>query len=120
MTGQRTSVLLVEDEPLISLLFEEILEETEFDLVASLLCNRDALEWLGQNRPDLAIVDYRLSDGPCFPIILALRTAGIPILLSSGHDRFNDPELVGLQYLIKPFRDEDLVKQLRDIVGTKR
>jgi DNA-binding NarL/FixJ family response regulator len=55
---RKLKVLLIEDEPLITFLYEQVLESTEFDLVAIAPCNSQALTWLQSNRPDLAIVDF--------------------------------------------------------------
>ncbi|MDB5596312.1 MAG: uncharacterized protein JWM36_3273 [Hyphomicrobiales bacterium] len=110
-------VLLIEDEPLISILYEDILESTEFVVVATLICNADALEWLKRNRPDVAIVDHTLSDGVCLPVIRALQAAGIPFLVSSGYSRFEEAELACVVPLPKPFREEELIKLLRNIMS---
>ncbi|MDB5652313.1 MAG: response regulator [Hyphomicrobiales bacterium] len=110
-------VLLIEDEPLISMLYEDVLEATEFKVIAVLLCNEDALEWLKENRPDVAIVDHTLSDGICLPVIRALKAARIPFLVSSGYSTFEEDELVDAVPLPKPFHDEHLIKMLREIVS---
>jgi len=37
-------VLLVEDEPMITILYEDVLEDSESDLIATVTCNKDGLE----------------------------------------------------------------------------
>lgn len=56
-------VLIVEDEPIIALLMEDVLESKGHDAVASLSASSDALSFLEKSRPDLMLVDIHLTDG---------------------------------------------------------
>ena len=58
-------VLVLEDEPFIALDLEGMLEEFGATSVVSLNTRADALQWLEDNRPDVAIVDPRVNDGVC-------------------------------------------------------
>jgi DNA-binding response OmpR family regulator len=110
---RKLTVLLVEDEPLITLLYEQLLETTEFDLVAIAPCNRQALTWLESNRPDLAIVDFFLDDGPCIAVMARLDQLSIPFIVVTA---FGDlmPEHVPLDRRIrKPIRGRHLTGALR-------
>jgi DNA-binding response OmpR family regulator len=110
---RKLTVLLVEDEPLITLLYEQLLETTEFDLVAIASCNRQALIWLESNRPDLAILDFFLNDGPCIAVMARLDQLSIPFIVVTA---FGDmvPEHVPPERRIrKPIRGRHLTGALR-------
>jgi response regulator of citrate/malate metabolism len=55
---RRVTVLLVQEEPLMAFLHEQLLETTEFEFVTIAPCNHQALTWLQSNRPGLAVVDF--------------------------------------------------------------
>jgi DNA-binding response OmpR family regulator len=109
-------VLLVEDEPMITLLYEDVLQDSEFELVASLTCNRDALAWIDKCTPDVAIVDYVLSDGPCHPVVDKLKELSVPVLVASGYT--DPPEgWEHVTWLEKPFPAERLLSAVRSLAG---
>ena len=76
--------LVVEDQILIGLSIEAYLNYIGIDVGASFRPEADALRWLAHERPDFAIVDYALSDGPCVALAAALRRTGIPFVVYSG------------------------------------
>jgi DNA-binding NtrC family response regulator len=80
------NVLVLEDEPFISLDMEEMLKEFGAVSVTSLDTRADALAWLAANTPDLAVVDPRLNDGLCTDVVSALADAGVPFVVYSGAD----------------------------------
>ena len=106
-------VMLVEDEPLVTMAYEDALDGTEFSLAAILLCNKEAVGWLSRRKPDLAIVDYVLGDGPCHPVIERLRELRVPFLVVSGVGDPPDKDLLGAPWLSKPFRGSGLLNALR-------
>lgn len=106
-------LLLVEDEPLVTMTYEDVLAGTEFALAAIFLCNKDAVAWLESNQLDLAIVDYVLSDGPCLPVVECLRALRLPFLVVSGAGDPPEMEMRGAPWLSKPFRGRSLLKALR-------
>ena len=75
--------LIVEDVALIGMALESYLEDQGFDCAA--VCSAaEALAWLETRCPSVAILDYMLEDGPCTPLIAALRARGVPFLVYSG------------------------------------
>jgi CheY-like chemotaxis protein len=112
------TVLLVEDEPLIAMLYEDIVEGTPFKITDVLLCNADALVALDRLRPDIVVVDYNLTDGPCLPVVRRLRQLSIPFIVATGYGDHTDPDLGSVRWLEKPFRDEDLIRALHECVAT--
>jgi DNA-binding NarL/FixJ family response regulator len=113
---RRLTVLLVKDEPLMTFLYEQLLETTEFEWVATAPCNHQALTWLQSNRPDLAIVDFFLDDGPCIAVMRRLEQMCIPFIVVTA---FGDlvPERVPPERRIrKPIRRRHLTGALRRLV----
>jgi DNA-binding response OmpR family regulator len=109
------TVLLVEDEPLIALLYEDVLQDTEFTLTDVAVCNKTAIASLAANPPDLAVVDYFLEDGPCLALVEKLREIGVPFVIVSGHEEAGDDALVGVPWLPKPFEGDVLLGALRTV-----
>jgi DNA-binding response OmpR family regulator len=107
------SVMLVEDEPLIAMLYEDIVVDSEFEILEVHACNSDALKSLERVSPDIVIVDYNLHDGPCLPVVARLKERGTPFIVATGYGDEIDPELGANVWLTKPFRDEDVLSALR-------
>jgi len=60
--------IILEDEPLIAIYVEDVLVETGI-AVAGIFKRCDAaLDWLAQNRADLAVLDVKLGEGSCAPV----------------------------------------------------
>lgn len=110
--------LVVEDEALIAMALEACLEDAGFLIAGPFMRNADALDWLADHTPDLALLDVLLKDGPCTSIVRALRQRKIPFAIYSGlKPRSLPPELAGTRWLEKPVSREDLTQVLRDIVS---
>jgi DNA-binding response OmpR family regulator len=107
------SVMLVEDEPLIAMLYEDIVVDSEFEILEVHVCNAAALAALATVSPDIVIVDYNLHDGPCLPVVARLKETGTPFIVATGYDDNVDPELGANVWLTTPFRDEDVLSALR-------
>ena len=112
-------ILIVDDEPLITMMVEEWLGELACETVGPAHSVSRALELIGSGQLDAAILDVSLGSEKSYPIADALRARKIPFALATGHsaedveNRFNDVPI-----LTKPF-DFDAV---RSIIGslTKR
>lgn len=83
MVSYASIALLLEDEPLIAMDLKAILEEAGFSVVTVVSC-RDADDWLRMFRPDIAVVDIELRDGPCDRIAEQLIEDGVPFIVHSG------------------------------------
>lgn len=57
-------ILIVEDEVLIALELESLLQDEGHDVVGVAATSRDAIALGEEQRPDLALVDVHLADGP--------------------------------------------------------
>jgi two-component system, response regulator PdtaR len=106
-------VLIVEDEPLIALLFEEVLSEMGHDVCASERTEAGAIAAAARCRPELIIADARLHEGSGIDAVNAiLKTGFIPHIFVSGDvlDRkLLNPAACVLQ---KPFHETQLVQAI--------
>jgi DNA-binding response OmpR family regulator len=80
-------VLVAEDEALISVILSGDLRDEGYLTAGPFSRCQDALAWLADDTPDLAIVDYMLRDGPSTPLTRTLRERGVPFVIFSGYAR---------------------------------
>ncbi len=107
------SVMLVEDEPMIALMVEGMLEAQGFQVAAIFTRNAQALSFLCDQKPDVAIVDFSLADGKADPTARKLREQCIPFLIISGFNRSAaNKTFDGVQWLEKPFSEEQFCLSL--------
>ncbi len=112
--GQGQSVMLVEDEPMIALMVADMIEAQGFTVVGVFRANGEGLTFLCNHRPQLAIVDFALVDGPAEPLARKLREQGTPFCVMSGHERsVASPLFDGVCWLDKPFSERQLSLALR-------
>jgi CheY-like chemotaxis protein len=108
-------VLVVEDEPLIAMLVEDWLAELDCETVGPAGSVAAALELVGGNELDGAILDVSLEGHDSFAVADALRARHIPFAFATGHgagrivDRFRDTPT-----LAKPYDFE----RVREVVAT--
>ena len=110
----RTSVLLLEDEALIAVALQDDLEEAGYTVAGPFAACVDALAWLESNKPDLAVLDTVLKDGPCKEVALRLTSLGVPVLVYSGlvEDMNALPELASATWVEKPATAQALLQAL--------
>jgi CheY-like chemotaxis protein len=98
-------VILVEDEPLVAIMMEDLLAELGCEVTASFGALAPALGWLaGQaTPPDGAVLDVNLGGGETvFPLAEALRARGVPIVFATGYGALPDDSFSGAPLLHKP------------------
>ena len=88
--GAGKRVLVAEDEALISVILSGDLRDEGYLIAGPFSRCDEALAFLADDTPDLAIVDYVLRDGPCTALTRILRERGVPFVIFSGYPR--DPE----------------------------
>jgi two-component system KDP operon response regulator KdpE len=112
-----STVLVVDDEPDIRLTLRFMLEGAGHTVVEA-ATGADALTRLRAERPDLVLLDIRLPDMDGWDVLASIRSSlelsAVPILIMSAHSSgdFRDraTQEGGRGYLVKPFREEDLVE----------
>ncbi len=110
----RGCVLLLEDEALIGVALQADLEEVGYTLAGPFVTCARALAWLSDQRPDFAVLDTVLKDGPCKEVALKLTRQCVPFLVYSGfaEDLNTRPELASATWVEKPATADVLLKAL--------
>ncbi len=109
-----SSVLVVEDEPLIALDIESVLqaEGLPVDYCAS---REEALKLIASQAPLVALLDFHLNDGEATDIAAELKARNVPVIFCSGVHKSDIPlEFREATWLFKPFTDQQLVDVVRE------
>ncbi|HVY52516.1 MAG TPA: response regulator [Devosia sp.] len=119
--AQPDSVLILEDEGLVSILLEEIVRDMGARVVDVFATAREALKALASASYDCAILDVLVRDGSSMQVADALVERRIPFIFSSG---------VGIdavdarhqchRLISKPFDDEVLRRHLCELLARPR
>jgi DNA-binding response OmpR family regulator len=111
-------ILVVDDEPLISMMIEDWLVELGCEVVGPAPSLSDGLKLAASDGLDGAILDVRLGDQDSYPIAGALRERGIPFAFATGTGDFepgsgfeNSPRLA------KPFDFDDVKTVVATLLG---
>ena len=110
---QGKKVMIVEDEALIAMLFEDILEDTGCRIVGPAMNVRQALELARTDAIDVAVLDVNLNGESSFPVATLLADRGVPLVFSSGYGSEGlPPEWQGWPTLPKPFTSDEVLDTL--------
>lgn len=115
--AQATRVLVLEDEAIIAMDVEGTLMDAGMVVAATLARCSDALEWLEDNKADIALLDMHLLDGSCEPVARRLAEIAIPFVVFSGGDENAeniDPAFAHGTFLSKPAPADRIVTAVRD------
>ena len=96
-------ILVVEDEPLISMLMEDWLQELGCEVAGPAITEQAAFDYLGKDTLDAAILDIHLGGSNSYALAGTLRERGIPIAFSTGDGAPSAPGFEDLPVLRKPF-----------------
>jgi Response regulator of citrate/malate metabolism len=77
-------VLIVEDEPFIAFDLADAIEAAGGFVVGPAMSVREALQLIASGEVDAAILDVNLPDGDIGPVVAALKTKGIVMLIHTG------------------------------------
>ena len=110
-------VLVVEDEPLLSMLLEESVTELGHELAGSAATVDQALEALEAQTIDFALLDFSLGHKTnSLPVAERLRAAGIPFIFLSGHHSLEaEGDIPPAPLLTKPFSLDQLDDAIRQL-----
>jgi AmiR/NasT family two-component response regulator len=116
---RRTRVLIAEDQTLIRLELHRLLEAAGYDVCGMAIDGLEAVECAADLQPDLVVLDVkmpRLDGVEAARRILAARNVPIVMLTAYGYgeliSRALEAGVVG--FVVKPFREADLLDALRD------
>jgi DNA-binding response OmpR family regulator len=109
--------MVVEDDALIGMALEDDFTAAGYE-VAGLRDLRRGAAALHVRKPDVAMLDTVLKDGPCLDLALELRRRSVP-LVYSGYDEAhqNAPELASVLWIGKPALHSDLVCAAGELIA---
>ncbi|MGH6795344.1 MAG: response regulator [Methylocella sp.] len=111
--------MIVEDEPYIALALEAMLLELGFDVAGSAAQVSTAIELIGRERIDGAILDVNLGSQRIDPVADILTARACPFFFTTGYGIAGIPARhAGRAMLQKPFGLEQLVTLLRAEFGS--
>ena len=112
MTDARASILVVEDEIMVSDLIADILTDSGLKVAGPFRSNRDCMDCLDHDRPDAAVLDFNIADGTSGPIAQRLQDMGVPFIVASAYPReiASGPVASALRWISKPFSEASLTE----------
>ena len=118
---QNIRVLLIEDEPIIGLMFEEILIDAGFEVVGIATRLKIALDMIENCQFDAAIVDANLAGESASPAASALASREVPFFMLSSYsaEQIRDA-FPGVLLVRKPCLAADLIQSVRNILNPVR
>lgn len=109
-------ILLLEDQPLISLDLEDALHDAGFSDVVTLRSRSDAQDWLDKNSPDIVILDLHLADGDCHEVLDLVAARSIPSIVYSGTDMpkgWNEGPFAQSEWIGKPANPDRIAETVK-------
>jgi len=114
--GAGKRVLVVEDEPMIRLLLDDMLTDLGYSMAAEAGRLDEALAVAKQGEFDVAILDVNLNGQPITPVVDVLVARGVPFVFVSGYARRGIPEAHSkIPLLQKPFQADGLARALASV-----
>jgi CheY-like chemotaxis protein len=102
-------VLVVEDEMMIAMLIEDMLDEFGCRLVGPATSVPRALDLIGKEQVDVAVLDLNLDGHDTYAIADALQQKNIPFIFATGYGSAGvRAEYATRPILQKPFQAKDL------------
>lgn len=126
MTDMLKQVLIIDDEPIMRKLLQQILKDKYQVILKE--NGREALEWMySGNIPDLVVADLNMPEIDGFEYIEKVRESGffndVPLIVLSGEEssseRIKCLKLGANDYLIKPFNPEELGLRIDNLINLR-
>lgn len=121
LSDSEATLLIVDDEPLMTDLFRQAMSRRGFRVLTA-AGGREALEIVAANAVQLVITDMTMPgmDGAALANALYAQIPQLPVLIATGHDA--DAIQLGLQSNVigiirKPYQHKVLAEQIRKILG---
>ena len=113
MTLDGTTILILEDEPIIGLALEDMLSRHGASvLFASQI--EEACELIEQERVDSAVLDVNVHGVLSYPVAQMLNERNVPFIFATGYgDRSHPSEFAGVPTIAKPYSAEDVRRALQ-------
>lgn len=120
----KKTILVVDDDPDVVTIVRGILNGGEYD-VQCVHSGQEVLARLGEERPDLIILDIKMPEMDGFEVLKRLKaipeTSSIPVILLTGRGQYRDV-LEGYRlgtdyYMNKPFTSAQLINGVHLFLG---
>lgn len=110
---ERTSVLILEDEPIVAFALEDMLLELGFEEVRLATSIEEAFRALESHAPDIAVLDVNIRGERSYGVAAKLSRQGVPFVFATGYGDAEHPEsLRTVPTLTKPYSPQDLASAL--------
>lgn len=121
LPGGKKTILVVDDSVVIRKMVEIALENEQYN-IKSVANGKDALKYLDDNDPDIIILDIMLPDVNGLDVLKAVKASKqVPVVMLSAKDTPRETsrakELGADDFIPKPFKDEELVSKIKELVG---
>jgi len=119
-SGEKKTVLVVDDSVVIRKMVEIALENENYTIV-SVPSGKEALNYLDNEDPDVIILDIMLPDVNGLDVLKTVKASKqIPVVILSAKDTPRETarakELGADDFIPKPFKDEELVYKIRELI----
>ncbi len=110
-------VLVVEDQAPIALQMEDMLVESECEVVGPASRVGQALRLLSDNAVDAAVLDLNIAGELVYPVADALDARGLPYVFATGYSPSDVADRYGQRPVIqKPFSRRVFLEAIRDTI----
>jgi CheY-like chemotaxis protein len=110
LAGKR--VLVLEDEPVVAMLVEDMLTDLGCIVVGPASGLDDALAMAEREELDLAVLDINLGRADSFPVAVVLEGRSVPFVFATGYGERATP-FPAAPVVAKPYRSDDLYRALQ-------
>ncbi len=115
----RREILVADDDPSIRSLLRNFLEGEEY-VVAEARSGAEVLQRIGENRPNLLVMDLRMPDLDGIEVLQRMQddeSVKVPTLLMTAHGTASTAikamQLGAFDYITKPFELEDVLHTIK-------
>lgn len=109
MLARSRRALVVEDEPLIAIMLEQMLEDLGWEVAATACSEQEALADLAADTPTIAILDFNLGSVTSLAIAARCAELHVPVVFTTGYSaRYLPEECASAPILTKPFSLDEL------------
>ena len=116
--GGAKPILVVEDEALVAMMIADTLEDIGWRVIGPAATVAQALELMGAEEPEAAVLDVNLGGETVYPVAEALQERGVPYLFLTGYGAAGvEPGFAAARVLQKPVRGNILTGAVEDILS---
>jgi CheY-like chemotaxis protein len=105
-------VLLVEDEPLIAMMAEDMLAALGAVVVGPASTLAEALQLARSAEFDIALLDVNLRNERIDPVVALIQERRLPLVLATGYGRTKSDLPAGVIVIEKPYTEDRLLRVL--------